>query len=185
MSIITKTPTDKDIYSFFLSLSDNDLYNFSLYPNANTRRVALKLSKTILKDKSQKIFGLFKEGEMIGFGILKFLPKPTMKQICNFGLVITTIHQGRGYGFTLAKSMIHWAKQNNYKKIWLTAYSENIRAIKLYKKLGFQMEGIFMYNEYFGETPRHALSMALFFDLNPVNERKKLWQHLSKTLSLQ
>lgn len=185
MSTIVRTPSKKDICSFFLSLSDNTLYNFSLYPDANTKIEALKLSSALLKDKNQKIFGVFDEKKMVGFGILKFFSKKTRKRVCQFGMVINDLYQGMGYGKILGERMISWAKEANFKKIWLTVYSENIRAIKLYKKLGFQKEGIFMYDEYFGNTPRHSLSMALFFDKDPAKEREELWENLSRMLVLR
>lgn len=184
MPIIIRTPSKKDIYSFFITLSNNVLYNFSLFPNANTKDVALELSNTLLKNKTHKIYGLFEDNKMVGFGILKFLPKETMKTVCQFGIVISDLSQGKGYGKILSKHMISWAEKNNFKKIWLTVYSDNERAIKLYTQLGFQTEGIFMYNEYFKETPRNSLSMALFFDIDPRLERKKLWERLSKTLKI-
>lgn len=185
MPIIIRTPLERDIYSFFLSLSDNTLYNFSLYEDANTKNKALMLSGTLLRDKNQKIFGVFDGEKMVGFGILKFFSKKTRKHVCQLGIVINDSYQGMGYGKDLGDKMINWAKENNFKKIWLTVYNDNIRAIKLYKKLGFQREGIFMYDEYFGNKPRHSLSMALFFDRNPAEERGKLWENLSKTLALR
>lgn len=181
MHTVFKTPSEKDIYSFFTSLSEDTLYNFTLYPGANTRNEALKLSRTLLKNKSQKIFGAFNEGKMIGFGILKFFLKKTRKHVCQFGMVINDLHQGRGYGKALGEHVISWAKKHNFKKVWLNVYSDNAKAIKLYKNLGFQREGIFMYDEYFENKPRHSLSMALFFDLDPCEERGKLWEDLSKT----
>lgn len=184
MPIRIKTPSEKDIYSFFLSLSDNTLYNFSLYPDANTKNVALKLSMTLLRDKNQKIFGAFDGEKMVGLGILKFFAKKTRKNVCQFGMVINDLYQGMGYGKLLGERIISWAKENNFKKIWLTVYSDNIRGIMLYKKLGFQREGIFMYDEYFGNKPRHSLSMAIFLDRDPSDERRKLWESLSKTLAL-
>lgn len=176
MSLIIKSPTEKDIYSFFTSLSDGVLYNFTLYPHANTKQVTLKLSKTLPKDKTQKIFGAFENGKMVGFGNLRFFPKETMKHVCQFGIVISDSNQGKGYGKMLSTKMIDWAMKNKFKKIWLNVYSDNPKAIGLYKTLGFQIEGIFMYNEYFVDKPRHTISMALFFDCNPFQERKKLWK---------
>ena len=184
MSAIIKTPLEKDIYSFFLSLSNDTLYNFSHYPDANTKKEALRLSVTILKDKNQRIFGAFDGEKMVGFGILKFFSKKTRKQVCQLGIVISDLYQGMGYGKTLCERMTGWAKENDFKKIWLTVYNDNVKEIKIYKKLGFQIEGIFMYDEYFGDKPRHSLSMGLFFDRDPDEERRKIWESLSKTLAL-
>lgn len=185
MRTTIKTPSEEDIYIFFLSLSDQTLYNFTLYPNSNNPKVALGLSKTLLKEKNQKIFGLFRKEEMVGFGILKFFAKKSRLHICQLGIAIGDQHQRKGYGNNLLKNMTDWAKKNKYEKIWLNVYSDNIRAIKLYRDFGFQREGIFMYDEYFKNKPRHSISMALFFNVDPHKERRKLWENLSKTLALR
>jgi ribosomal protein S18 acetylase RimI-like enzyme len=182
MSIKIKTPSEQDIYSFFTSLQSDELYNFTFYQDANNPVVALQLSNTILKDNSMKIFGIFNGTKMIGYGHLKFLTKDTMRHVCQFGLVVHSGNQGKGYGKMLTNHMITWAEKNGFKKIWLTVYSDNITALKLYDKLGFQIEGIFMYNEYFKNLPRHAVSMALFFDANPIAERQKLTKQISEIL---
>ena len=46
----------------------------------------------------------------------------------------------------------------------------------MYNNLGFEIEGIFMYDEYFEGKPRHVVSMALFLSddcKNSKTERKK------------
>src|SRR4030067_2487322 len=164
MSLVIKKPSSSQIYSFFISLSDTALYNFSIYPRANRKSVALRLSKALPKDKFQKIFGAFYMGKMVGYSFLKFSPKSTDKNICQFGIVIGESYQGKGYGDVLSKKTIDWAKNNKFKKIWLTVYSDNLGVFKLYKKIGFQTEGIFMYNWYSHGKFRHTISMALFFD---------------------
>jgi len=182
MSIKIKIPTEGNIYHFFLSLSDKVLYDFNPYPDANSKIGAKMLSQTLLKDKSQKIFGIFDGKKMAGFGFLKASPKETMKEVCQFGVVINEQYQGLGYGRTLSKGMVESAKKNHIKKIWLTVFSDNNRAINLYKSLGFGIEGIFMRNENFGKIRRHVISMALFFDGDPEKERKELWDKVSKAL---
>lgn len=184
MRTIIKTPSEKDIYNFFSSLSDRTLCNFTLYTNANNLKVALGLSRALLKEKNQKIFGLFEREKMVGFGILKFFAKKSREYVCQLGMVIGDAYQQKGYGKNLIKFMIGWAKTNGYKKIWLNVYSDNIRAIKLYKNFGFQKEGIFMYDECFKGKFRHSISLALFFEVDPREERRKLWEDLSKTLVL-
>jgi RimJ/RimL family protein N-acetyltransferase len=177
-----KHPKEKDLCSFFENLDDETLYYFSLYPNINKQSEAKIISKLILKDKNQKVFGYFIKNNMIGYGILRFFSKETKKSICNLGIVISKNFQNQGIGKELADYMIYWAKKNDYKKIWLTVYADNLKAIRFYSKLGFQPEGIFMYDEYFGNNVRNSISMALFFGHNPLNERKKIWENLSKML---
>lgn len=167
-----------------MSLEDDVFFMFNVYPNMNQKTNAKKLSKKLSSDKTQKVLGVFDQDIMIGFGFIKFSIKGSMKNICNLGIVINQMYQSKGYGKKLSGFMIDWAKKNNFKKIWLTVYSDNTKALKLYKSLGFQIEGLFMNNEYFYNVPRHVISMALFIDKNPKNERIILWKRLEKEFAL-
>ena len=43
--------------------------------------------------------------------------------------------------------MIKTAWKKNLKKIWLSVFSDNIPAQKIYRNLGFELEGIFLDDE--------------------------------------
>ncbi|MDR4346889.1 GNAT family N-acetyltransferase, partial [Bacillus anthracis] len=47
-----------------------------------------------------------------------------------------------GIGKSLLGQSIHWADENEIKKISLQVLETNEKAIQLYKKLGFEVEGI-------------------------------------------
>ncbi|MCR8979886.1 GNAT family N-acetyltransferase [Brevibacillus laterosporus] len=59
-----------------------------------------------------------------------------------FGVCVLKDFWGYGMGKNLLKESIFWADSNGIKKITLNVLETNDKAIKLYKKLGFEIEGI-------------------------------------------
>lgn len=67
---------------------------------------------------------------------------PRRKHACSFGIAIHPDYQGKGVGKTLMNEMIKLADNwLNLLKIELAVFADNKVAIKLYKKLGFVIEG--------------------------------------------
>lgn len=68
--------------------------------------------------------------------------RPRSRHTGEFGIAILQEYWGFGIGTYLIQHLIHWAKQSNViKKINLTVICDNTSAVKLYEKLGFNIEG--------------------------------------------
>ena len=60
-----------------------------------------------------------------------------------FGVSVRKDYWGQGIGSALIKTMIDWAKSSDYcEKINLKVREDNFKAISLYMKLGFRVEGV-------------------------------------------
>jgi putative acetyltransferase len=60
-----------------------------------------------------------------------------------FGLAVIGHAQGKGVGSALLKAMIDYADSwTTFLRIELTVYADNAKAIALYKKFGFEQEGV-------------------------------------------
>ncbi|MDR6879403.1 GNAT family N-acetyltransferase [Bacillus sp. 3255] len=59
-----------------------------------------------------------------------------------FGVGVLKDFWGYGIGKNLLKESIAWADSNEIKKITLNVLETNSKAIELYKRLGFEIEGI-------------------------------------------
>ena len=57
------------------------------------------------------------------------------------GFAIDTKQAGKNYGCTMMQEIILFAKENNRSRVELTVSVENEKAIALYKKCGFELEG--------------------------------------------
>src|SRR6185436_15092468 len=89
-----------------------------------------------------------------------------------FGMVLADEVQGQGFGYLLLKYMIGFAKRLNKKKIWGACFADNDHALRLYKKLGFMFEGVFLNEEKLYNTSttkeeyRHLYSLAIHLGRN-------------------
>ncbi len=60
----------------------------------------------------------------------------------SFGMAVSRRFWNYGIGSHLVRAMIKWAESKGIEKISLEVDAENHRAIKLYRKFGFELEGI-------------------------------------------
>ncbi|WP_049786649.1 GNAT family N-acetyltransferase [Evansella cellulosilytica] len=87
---------------------------------------------------------LVAEHNHIIIGILTIEPEIFLKTAhrCNIGLIIKEEFRSLQIGWALMNTAISWAKNTPYyEKIELEVLSSNHAAIKLYERLGFQIEG--------------------------------------------
>ncbi|EQD38772.1 GCN5-related N-acetyltransferase domain protein [mine drainage metagenome] len=63
------------------------------------------------------------------------------RHTASLGIAIKKGHREKGIGTTMIIKAIEWCKFNNIKKLNLEVFSSNFRAIRLYKKHGFVIEG--------------------------------------------
>lgn len=72
-------------------------------------------------------------------GVLELKPdKPPFQHNCEFSVSVRPEYRGIGLGSTLFKIAIIEAKKLGYVNIYLYVASENKKAIKLYRRLGFR-----------------------------------------------
>lgn len=85
------------------------------------------------------------EGTVIGnAGLHTNLKTPRRAHAASIGMGVMEAHQGKGVGSKLLAALLDLA-DNWYglARIELSVYTDNVRAIALYKKFGFEMEGTF------------------------------------------
>lgn len=82
------------------------------------------------------------EGEIIGNLGFELASNPRRRHTGTFGMGVKQDFQGRGVGQALLQTAIDLADDwLNLKRIELTVYVDNERAINLYKQFGFEIEG--------------------------------------------
>ena len=59
-----------------------------------------------------------------------------------FGICVLKQYWGYGIGKNLLYQSVHWADSNAIRKITLNVLETNEKAIQLYKKFGFEVEGL-------------------------------------------
>ncbi len=64
------------------------------------------------------------------------------EHIVHVNIGILKSHWRMGIGIKLFDALENWARQNNIKRIELSVFTDNKRALALYNKLGFREEGL-------------------------------------------
>jgi RimJ/RimL family protein N-acetyltransferase len=101
--------------------------------------------------------------KIIGIASINSSPKSRFKHVGEFGIVIAKEYCALGLGRKLLDYLIIWANANGTtKKISLVTSENNHIAMKLYKKVGFQVEGILKKDNYVNEVYGNTLMMGLF-----------------------
>ncbi|WP_409273306.1 GNAT family N-acetyltransferase [Neobacillus sp. SCS-31] len=60
-----------------------------------------------------------------------------------FGMSVKRDYRNKGVGKALLNALLEWATRNpSIEKVTLEVFADNANAIALYKKMGFEMEGI-------------------------------------------
>jgi len=85
------------------------------------------------------------EGEIVAMGGLDLFPKsPRRRHAAHIGLAVHDKWQAKGVGTALMKALIEVADNwLNLSRLELTVFTDNEPAVKLYKKLGFVIEGTY------------------------------------------
>lgn len=93
------------------------------------------LQEIILKDKDYFVF--FMDIDTIAsYGMLRGWTEGY--EIPSLGIMTDGNYQGKGISKLMMDHLHETAKQRNCERIRLTVYKENLKAVSLYKKLGYQ-----------------------------------------------
>ena len=82
------------------------------------------------------------DGRIIGWCDISALDRPVFNHIGSLGIGIIASHRGLGIGKKLLQTALQKAEQKGLTRIELTVREKNQPAIALYKKFGFEIEGI-------------------------------------------
>jgi ribosomal protein S18 acetylase RimI-like enzyme len=81
-----------------------------------------------------------KSGEIIGFAFVKRKSHSlTESFLGELGICVADNYQGKHVGSELMDYLLKMAKNDSFKRIYLTVLADNIKAISMYEKYGFKM----------------------------------------------
>ncbi|KZE79173.1 GNAT family acetyltransferase [Paenibacillus elgii] len=100
----------------------------------------------IIKTDTEKPRNLFLvaavQDRIVGFSRCEGVYLKRFSHKVEFGVCVLKEFWGYGIGKNLLKESIAWADANGIKKMTLNVLETNDKAVELYKKLGFEVEGL-------------------------------------------
>ena len=119
----------------------------------------------LLENESKYIF-INEKGDSVG--MFKLFPWTYRASHIAYlgGLAIHPNYAGKGIGLKMMQEIIDLANQEGYKRIELSVATDNLKAIELYKKAGFEAEGIMRKYTYLKKERRFLdeLLMSYIFE---------------------
>jgi putative acetyltransferase len=158
-----KRPTDTEmLWEMFSTLSQATLSN--LIPPYTRERIE---SWTSNVDANYGVFivAVIEENgkdRIVGNASLKFQPQEVFKHKCDFAITVHDEYQNLGIGTALLNYLSQIAKNKGLKKIVLTVNTVNLRALHIYQKAGFQIEGTLHDEMFWNGKYCDEYRMALF-----------------------
>lgn len=126
----------------------NFFYELYMHPDINPyllyEPMDIAAFNTIFADLVQKdlVYIYFNE-EKLPVGMFKLVPHTYRSAHIVYlgGVAVHPKWAGKGYGFLMMKAIIDYARERGFLRIELSVAVQNLKAISLYEKVGFEKEG--------------------------------------------
>ena len=103
------------------------------------------------------------EHDGVKIGLVELVEIDHIHRRAEFQIIIDPAHQGHGYASKAAKlAMDHGFSVLNLYKLYLIVDKENQKAIHIYSKLGFEIEGELIHEFFINGEYRNAIRMCIF-----------------------
>ena len=116
-----------------------------LISDSSERNFTVRKEKEFLQNIQssilEKIFLFEIENKIVGMCSIEGINKIRIKHRVDLAITVLKNYWGNKIGEKLIDYAIDYCKSNSIKKIELTVRIDNERALKLYKKFGFEIEG--------------------------------------------
>ncbi|MEW9501797.1 GNAT family N-acetyltransferase [Jeotgalibacillus marinus] len=130
------------IYNIKKDLVANTNFFITIPPELNSQEEEFLMKRNF--DNGGATFVMEDEKKsIVGFIFLSKGSRQRVSHVVNIGMGVKRENWSQGIGTILLNTGIEWAQKNSgIKKLALGVFSNNPRAIKLYEKLGFKVEGV-------------------------------------------
>ena len=137
--------TEQDAAQITLVMQDAEASGFMLFNPGERQMEPASLSKIINSFNKAPNSGFFiaqENDEILGYLMLKGDILMRTSHRAAIALGVHSKSRGKGVGTQLFEYVISWAKQQSLHRLELTVIEHNEQAIHLYRKMGFEVEGI-------------------------------------------
>ncbi len=135
---------EKDAELFLNLLMELDHETKFMMLEPGERKNDPEVTRSIIKKNLEDSFMYVAEEEkkLVGFLTGERGSANRIKHTAYIVIGILGGHRGKGIGKKLFEELEKWAGTNNLKRLELTVMTHNEKAVNLYKKIGFKIEGV-------------------------------------------
>ncbi|MEI2361600.1 spermidine N1-acetyltransferase [Priestia megaterium] len=124
-----------------------------------------------IHDQGERRFILEKEGDMLG--LVELVEIDYIHRRAEFQIIIDPAYQGHGYAMVATNLAMNYAfSVLNMHKLYLIVDKENEKAIHIYKKVGFSIEGE-LKDEFFVDGSYHNVIRMCMFQKEYLQTKNK------------
>lgn len=164
MDIIKVREEDAQIFLELLTALDNET-KYMMYEKDERSQNIDDIKDQIRNVNKNGIILALKENEkMLGYISGQIGDFRRIKHSAYIVMGIKQVFSGRGYGSLLIDSIFEWALANKLKRLELTVMVHNSKALNLYEKKGFKVEGLKKHSLLIDNEKIDEYYMAKLFD---------------------
>ncbi len=131
-----------ELSKIFGSESDNLSYGSDGLPYTVEQEEAFLVS--CQHDERQVFYVALADGKLVGTCNFSALSSPRMAHRGSIGICVRKSHWGKGVAPKMMEALLHFARDTaKVDIVSLEVRSDNLRAIKLYEKFGFEKTGVY------------------------------------------
>jgi ribosomal protein S18 acetylase RimI-like enzyme len=107
------------------------------------------------------------EGCVVGWCDISSLERPVFVHSGVLGMGVIAEHRGHGIGEALIRAALGSARAQGLTRVELTVRGHNVRALALYRKIGFEVEGLKKHAVRLDGEYEDLICMAILFQEKP------------------
>lgn len=164
MNIIYRCMTENDLDSYQVAL--NSVISEQIYLGSATAKCKNELAsfvKNVIERQFPQIVALH-DCSVVGWCDILPHQREHTQHIGGVGMGVVKTFRNQGIGSRLLLGCLEKAKRFGFEKIELEVYADNTSAIGLYKKFGFQVEGVRRKSRKIEGKYQDIVHMAKFVD---------------------
>lgn len=147
LRILLQSATEKNAESLYKHryITSSESYFMARYPEEVSKDIERMKENLLAIEKDEKDFVVtaFLDKKIIGdSGITKIRNHMKYSHRAYFGISILEEYCNYGLGKYILEFALEQAKKNGFEQVELGVFEDNLRAIHLYKKCGFEQVGI-------------------------------------------
>lgn len=153
------------LWEMFSTLSESSLSN--LAPPFTRERIE-RWTSSIDYDKILTIVAVIEDKgkrRIIGSASLSFSQREISRHTAELAIAVHDDFQNMGMGTAMLKHQLGIARAKKLRKVWLLVNTDNERAIRIYQKAGFEIEGKLHDERYYKGQYGDEYRMAIFLNL--------------------